>query len=410
MKLKIQIPVLIIALMIPSLIMAESNCMTCHSEWEDGEEGMPTTVWPNSIHREKGLDCNDCHGGDPDLDDMDDVRESRGYRGIPEPREMPEFCGECHASAEYMKKHNPSLPVDQVDKYWTSRHGQLLKIDDKKVANCVSCHSVHDIAPANLPNSSVYPINLPHTCASCHADAEYMADYKIPIDQYEKFAASVHGVALLEKEDIGAPACNDCHGNHGAVPPGVDNISAVCGLCHAKNAMLFADSPHKEAYEEADLPQCETCHSNHDIVKPLDEMVGTGPNSLCNDCHDEGDEGYATAAAVSTLLDSLVRMEQRAIDVIEDAEQKGMEVDEELFSLKDVHSALVESRTLVHAFNLEKIEPELNKGINLAGQTYQAGLDIIDNYYFRRKGLGAATIIIALLAIFVWIRIKRMDK
>jgi hypothetical protein len=38
----------------------------------------------------------------------------------------------------------------------------------------------------------------------------------IPHNQYEKFARSVHGIALLKKHDSGAPACNICHGNHGA--------------------------------------------------------------------------------------------------------------------------------------------------------------------------------------------------
>ncbi len=401
---------LMTCLFLISPLWADSNCLNCHSEWENGDEGMPSTLWTYDIHREKGLGCQDCHGGDPTLDDMDDVRKSSGYRGVPSPLKIPEFCGRCHADANYMKQHNPALPVDQLEKYWTSRHGQLLKRGDAKVANCVSCHSVHNIAPAKLPSSSVYPINLPETCAGCHADPEHMSDYGIPTDQYEKFAASVHGVALLQNDDIGAPACNDCHGNHGAVPPGVDNISAVCGLCHAKSAMLFEGSPHQKAFQEADLPQCETCHSNHDIVKPTDEMVGTEPGSFCIDCHNEGDKGYQTAGAISTLLDSLVMMEKRARAVIEDADRKGMEVDDESFAIKDIHSSLVESRALVHAFNLEKIEPELAKGITLADGVYRSGLDIIGEYYFRRKGLGAATIIIALLAIFIWVKIRRMES
>lgn len=390
-------------------LAADNNCVTCHAEWEEGDKA-PSKLWTADIHKEAGLSCNDCHGGDPALDDMDMVRKSAGYVGIPKTGEIPKFCARCHSSPEYMKKFNPALPVDQLEKYQTSIHGKKLLSGDTKAANCVSCHSVHNIAPAKIPTSTVYPLNLPKTCAHCHADSAYMASYGIPTDQYSKFASSVHGQALLEREDLGAPACNDCHGNHGATPPGVENIAAVCGMCHATHATLFASSPHKPAFEASNMPQCETCHSNHAIVKPLDAMVGTGPQSLCADCHSQGDKGFETAAAVSVLLDSLVRTENQAVEIIADADQKGMAVDDELFALKDVHTTLVDSRTKVHAFNLAKVQPDMEKGIMLASATHQAGLKIIDEYYFRRKGLGIATIIITILAVLIWLKIREVEK
>ena len=403
--------VLILVLHFSMISNAQDNCFDCHSGWEEGENS-PTQKWAYDIHNQAGLTCADCHGGNPALDDMDEVRASKGYRGVPSVNDIPQFCGRCHSDAAYMKKYNPALPVDQVAKYVTSRHGVLLKSGDKKVATCVSCHSVHNISPASTPTSSVYPLNLPGVCAQCHSNVEYMAEYGIPTDQYDKYASSVHGQALLVKEDIGAPACNDCHGNHGAIPPGLENISAVCGTCHAKVASLFAESPHKAAFEENGFPQCEACHSNHDIVKPLDIMIGTGENSFCIECHSEGDgnRGFETASAVSSLLDSLVRSEQSAIEVTDEAEMKGMAVDDERFALKDVQSSLVESRALVHSFDLDKIRPELEKGIALAEATRLNSLSIIDDYYFRRKGLGISTIIITLLALIIWLKIRRIEK
>ncbi len=389
----------------------ESHCFSCHNEWEEGKDA-PSKRWPADIHKDAGLSCTDCHGGDQSLEDMDAVRASKGYRGVPGPKDIPGFCGRCHSDAAYMKKFNPSLPIDQGEKYKTSMHGTRLAAGDTKVATCVSCHSVHNIAPANTPMSTVYPVNLPKTCAACHADVAYMAGYNIPTDQYDKFAKSVHGVALLQKEDIGAPACNDCHGNHGALPPGVDDISAVCGLCHAKNAMLFGQSPHKKAFQERSLPQCETCHSNHDIIKPIDAMIGTGPQSLCSDCHskDDGNKGYETAQAVSLMLDSLVQVEQTATEVISRAEQKGMSVTDQVFALKDVHTSLVESRSLIHSFTLEKIKPELDKGIQLGAAVYNQGLDILGEYSFRRTGLGIATIFITIVAALIWLKIRRIER
>ena len=51
-----------------------SQCIVCHQDWED-EDG-PSFKFARDIHFQKGLDCSDCHGGDPSLDDMDEVRSS----------------------------------------------------------------------------------------------------------------------------------------------------------------------------------------------------------------------------------------------------------------------------------------------------------------------------------------------
>ncbi|RME27390.1 MAG: hypothetical protein D6800_05135, partial [Candidatus Zixiibacteriota bacterium] len=267
---------------------AENNCLTCHQDFED--DTGPSHLISRDIHFQKGLGCTGCHGGDPTLDDMDDVRASRGYRGVPNHLEVPQFCARCHSNPAYMHEHNPRLATDQLAKYKTSVHGKrLFGKKDTKVANCISCHSVHQIADEKLPHSSTYPLNLPFTCGKCHADSAYMAPYGIPTDQLAKFKESVHGKALLEKKDLGAPACNDCHGNHGAAPPGVNSLAAVCGTCHAIEADLFTHSPHKTAFEENDYPMCETCHGNHGIQKPSEKMLGSAEPAVCANCHEPGD-------------------------------------------------------------------------------------------------------------------------
>ena len=79
--------------------------------------------------------------------------------------------------------------MDQLEKYRTSVHGLRNAKGDAKVAECASCHGSHDILAHTDANSHVYPVNLPGTCARCHSDPEYMKEYKIPTDQYQKFAA-----------------------------------------------------------------------------------------------------------------------------------------------------------------------------------------------------------------------------
>jgi len=392
----------------PALVHADT-CFECHQVFED-EDG-PSHKIIRDIHHQKGLSCAACHGGDPELDDMDDVRKSKSYRGVPDYLDVPQFCARCHSDADYMHEHNPSLPVDQLDKYNISVHGErLFNKRDTKVANCVSCHTVHEIADAKLPYSSTHPLNLPATCGNCHADGEYMAEYDIPTDQLEKYVSSVHGTALFEKEDLSAPACNDCHGNHGAAPPGVNSLSAVCGLCHAIEAQLFVESPHDPAFEAFGYPMCEVCHGNHEIVSPTDRMIGLDGPGLCGNCHsvDDGTRAPATIDSIERSLSSLVSERDSAQGLLHEAVEKGMMTRDEEFLMKDVEQALIQTRTLIHKFQADTLVNRAQQGVDQAQQVQAQSTGLIDQYYFRRKGLAVATLIITILAIALYIKIRRL--
>ena len=328
------------------------------------------------------------------------------------PLNVVKTCTKCHADASFMKTYNPSLPIDQLQKYRTSVHGMKNAKGDPKTAECASCHGSHNIRSAKDTKSSVYAINIPATCSHCHSNAEYMKPYKIPTDQYEKYASSVHGVALLQKHDVGAPACNSCHGNHGATPPGVESIAKVCGTCHALNADLFSASPHKKAFDELQLPECETCHGNHDIEPATTAMLGTGPDALCSRCHSSTDnaKGFNVAAEMRQLTDSLEESESHATTLIEEAEQKGMEVGEAKFKLRDARQARLEARTMVHSFNEQKFATTISKGLSTTSVVIGEATQSIDEYFFRRIGLGIATLIITILAISLYLFIKRIER
>jgi predicted CXXCH cytochrome family protein len=328
------------------------------------------------------------------------------------PLNVPKTCSKCHANAAFMRNYNPSLPVDQLEKYRTSVHGIKNAKGDVKAAECASCHGSHDILSAADAKSRVHASNLPSTCARCHSDAEYMKAYKIPTDQYAKFARSVHGVALLQKRDAAAPACNDCHGNHGATPPGVESISKVCGTCHALNADLFSSSPHKKAFDQRKLPECETCHGNHEIIAATDQLLGVTPDAVCSKCHTakENPKGFQAAGAMRKLIDSLELSQRTATALVEDAEQKGMEVGEAKFKLREVHQARLESRTMVHAFNEGRFREVVEKGLKTADVVAQEGRDALDEYVYRRIGLGVSTLIITILAVSLYIYIRRLER
>lgn len=394
-------------------------CMACHSDAalmkEKFGSALPVKQMESvaaSVHgktavsgREKMVQCTTCHGAHG-------IRSAADPRSPVHPLNVTATCTQCHSSATFMRAYNPALPIDQHEKYKTSVHGTLLAKGDDKVAVCSSCHGSHEILKSVDSKSRVNAVNLPATCGSCHADAAHMKGYEISTDQLSEYVTSVHGTALLEKHDLGAPSCNDCHGNHGAAPPEVESISQVCGTCHAMNASLFAASPHKKAFDALGLPECETCHGNHAIVHATDDLLGVSDEAVCSRCHSptENAKGYAVAGAMRTLIDSLERAERLADSLVTDAEQKGMEVTEAKFRLRDVRQARLLSRTAVHTFDEAKFGETVSEGIAKASAVAGEGQASIDEYYFRRYGLGIATLIITVLAFALWVHIKRIEK
>ncbi|HEY6952090.1 MAG TPA: cytochrome c3 family protein [Bacteroidota bacterium] len=393
-------------------------CASCHANAEKMKSfgsSLPTNQWENlqsSVHgklsvtgKEHIAQCITCHN-------------AHGIVSVKDPRSpvypvnIVKTCTACHAKAAYMRTYNPSLPVDQLDKYRTSVHGKRNANGDSKVAECASCHGSHNILSAKDVKSTVYPLNIPSTCSKCHSDAAYMKSYAIRTDQFEKYSKSVHGVALLQKNDLGAPACNSCHGNHGAAPPGVESISKVCGSCHAINADLFSSSPHKKAFDQLKLPECETCHSNHEIIAATNKLLGVTPEAVCARCHSElkNPKGYSVAKEMRLLVDSLQSAEQTAGSLIDEAEQKGMEITEAKFKLRDVRQARLQSRTMVHSFNEQKFRETIDKGLKAAAIVKTEGEEAISEYTFRRFGLGVASIIITILAISLYLFIKRIER
>ncbi len=386
------------------------QCYICHLEdAEDGEA--PASTFADDIHFRLNLGCASCHGGDPTSDDPDvAMSEETGFRGAPDREEIPNLCGTCHSDLQYMRSFNPSSRTDQLDEYFTSKHGVKLLEGDRNVATCADCHNVHRIRPVNEPKSSVYPANVPGTCGKCHSDASLMSQYDIPADQVEQYSVSVHGVALLVKNDLAAPACNDCHGNHGAIPPGVESVANVCGNCHASEQELFQNGPKGEIFRELEMPGCISCHTHHNIQKPTEEMISFEEGGLCIECHEPDDEiPHQTGVAIRGMLDSLVASFHQAEGKIIEAEQRGMEVSEAHFLLKDVKQKIFESRANLHSFNADELKPHADEGIAIATEVYSEAERAISDYFYRRRGFAVSTILLSVLALSLYLKIKSLD-
>lgn len=383
------------------------QCIICHKE----NEILPEDFDENDVHLTAGLSCAGCHGGNPSKEDMEEsMSKEAGFMGIPSKQQIPQFCGKCHSNINFMREYQPRIPTDQVEQYYTSVHGEKLKKGDKKVADCTSCHSAHSILPAKDSRSTVYDLNVPMTCKKCHADPIYMKEYGIPTDQFMKYSESVHGIMLLENQDTGAPACNDCHGNHGAMPPGVNSVLHVCGTCHVNNMQYFSKTKMAREFEKLEIHGCEGCHGYHDVKKPSDDMVGTSEKAVCTNCHKKGEEGYNVAEKINTQLTRLVASYDSAKAKQNKVQRIGMDDVDINYLLQESHQSLIQARTLVHTFDPEKVGEKTNEGVSKAREALQLSIKEIKDYNSRRFGFGIATLFITVLAIALFLKIREMEK
>jgi predicted CXXCH cytochrome family protein len=396
-------------MLLPLSVSAQTNsCVDCHLEMEDALKA-PAEKFAADIHKQFGLGCQDCHGGNPAQEDVE-LAKDRTFKGVPQRTKIPEFCGSCHSDSAYMRKFNPNLRVDQLTLYWTSRHGQLLKKGDATAAVCTDCHGVHGIQTANFPKSQTFPWNIPETCGRCHASPETMKSYGISVRQVEDYKQSVHARALFEKKDLSAPVCNDCHGNHGAAPPEVSSIAFVCRQCHPSAGDLFSKSPHKEAFDGLGISECEACHGNHKITPPSDEMLAGGKEDICLQCHDPGTEPHETGTKIKRLIDDFVASSDAARTLLTEAEKKGVEVSEALFKLQEATTALVLARNLTHSLSPAEIEGNLGEGVKALAEVESRGQEALREASFRRSGLVIATVFILLLAIALYLKIREPKR
>jgi cytochrome b subunit of formate dehydrogenase len=78
-------------------------------------------------------------------------------------------CGQCHAAEKIITKYR--MPAGMVESYMQSYHGLAGKLGVTTVANCSTCHGIHNILPSSDPESDVNKKNLPKTCGKCHPNA-----------------------------------------------------------------------------------------------------------------------------------------------------------------------------------------------------------------------------------------------
>jgi len=138
------------------------TCGSCHGEirkaYGDSVHGRAVS------HGASGVPvCTDCHGEHAIL------APSEPQSLVNPARVSTATCGRCHADERLAERY--SLPRDRVPAFEDSYHGLALRSGRQTVANCASCHGVHNILPSSDAASTIHPANLARTCGACHAGA-----------------------------------------------------------------------------------------------------------------------------------------------------------------------------------------------------------------------------------------------
>ena len=369
-----------------------SGCADCHLQL-GGRSAEIAKQHIASIHAERGVDCVDCHGGDPTkITKAEAMSRVSGYVGVPKVQDVPALCASCHARVDLMRQYD--IPTDQYAKYKESIHGEKLAQGDKNVATCFTCHDQHGAKEVKDPAANVYPQNIPALCAGCHANAQMMKPYNIPINQDDLYKKSVHGIALLQKQDPRAPSCATCHGTHGAAPPGLTEVANVCGSCHSATQDYYLKSKH--AGTMPGTPKCATCHDYHGVM-PSSEAMFTGTSTRdCGTCHPPASPQAATVKQLYDAITASATAYDAATVAIKRAAGTGLIVAPEEAKLAESKTSLITARAVQHTLKLDLVKEKTTKATDTAKAVQADAEKAISESIVRRQAMIIVLGIIAL--------------
>ncbi|MGE5233297.1 MAG: cytochrome c3 family protein [Acidobacteriota bacterium] len=138
------------------------TCGRCHTEiakaFAESVHGKAATMGI----REAPV-CTDCHGEHRILGPADEASPVAASN-------VPKMtCERCHGDLRLIAKFG--LKSTAVSAFESSFHGLAGRTGSQTVANCASCHGVHNILPSSDPKSTINPANLAKTCGACHSGA-----------------------------------------------------------------------------------------------------------------------------------------------------------------------------------------------------------------------------------------------
>ncbi len=167
-----------------------ANCVDCHGSHAIKREreitstinraNIPTTCakchgtiekeYAESIHGKSALSgnkeapvCTNCHGEHNILAPSNPISPTAA-QNVSE-----QVCSPCHNSVILNEKYN--IAGNRLQTFDASYHGLAIRSGNMQVANCASCHGVHNIKPSSDSTSTISKSNLAVTCGKCHPGA-----------------------------------------------------------------------------------------------------------------------------------------------------------------------------------------------------------------------------------------------
>ncbi|MEJ2183817.1 MAG: cytochrome c3 family protein [Nitrospirota bacterium] len=245
----------------PAVASDGENCLSCH-----GRKGAPYYVSEeqlnDSVHRELG--CTDCHVS---------------ITGYPHKRISPVDCLGCHSGGE--AEAAGAAPRDYSQSVHAMAAGGPV---------CKTCHGTHHILSSEDPRSSTYRSNVPRLCGSCHPGP------------YGIYKTSIHGQMVLERGDLKAAVCYDCHMEHAVPPIGEPRwklwLIQECGSCHKRQLDTYRETYHGQVTNlgYTTVARCPDCHGSHGILPPQNPGSTVSEQNIvttCRKCHAYANRNFA---------------------------------------------------------------------------------------------------------------------
>ena len=167
------------------------SCSACHSDSKFFVQNKKLydyfQSWKDSIHKQEGVTCADCHGGNPKAKTKEAAHGNEALRSSDASspinyRNIPATCAKCHRKI--------------YEEYRESEHFKHLKAaaQDEQGPNCVTCHG-------SLNTTVLTVANVRKTCQQCHnketdnspeipAQAEEVLNNFLSIHRYYRFIAT----------------------------------------------------------------------------------------------------------------------------------------------------------------------------------------------------------------------------
>ena len=136
-----------------------ATCAKCHASVK--QEFMQS-IHGQAIARGNGQApvCTDCHG-------IHTIKAHADPNSSVSPQNLARVtCARCHEGVRLSQEFG--LAGRRVSTYLASYHGLASELGSAVVANCASCHGVHNILSSSDPRSTINRANLVKTCGQCH--------------------------------------------------------------------------------------------------------------------------------------------------------------------------------------------------------------------------------------------------